>query len=404
MRDHLADLRGAGRLAVVATTGLADLVEVMHRNIAGAPGILGSPLPGPTRGVTGLVYRSVRGMTHAAGGAIDVFLAQLTPMFGEARPSPRLEAVLGVLNGVLGDYLAATDNPLATRMCLRRDGETLEMERLSIAAQVPKPGGRLLVLVHGLCMTDRRWSRLGHDHGAALARDLAFTPLYLQYNSGLHISTNGRAFACLLEALVEQWPVPVEELVILAHSMGGLVSRSACHYGARAGHAWLRQLGKLVFLGVPHHGAPLERIGNGVSVILGVSPYTASLARLARIRSAGITDLRHGSLLDEDWEGRDRFRAGPDRRRAVPLPAGARCYAIAATTGKRGDRGAPLPGDGLVPVDSALGRHERPDLTLSFAKSRQWIGHGMDHFELLNRPEVYARIRRWLGSRGRPER
>jgi pimeloyl-ACP methyl ester carboxylesterase len=193
--------------------------------------------------------------------------------------------------------------------------------------------------------------------------------------------------------------VPVDELVILAHSMGGLVSRSACHYGAQAGHGWLRRLRKLVFLGTPHHGAPLERIGNWVHLALGVSPYTASFGRLARIRSAGITDLRHGSLLDEEWEGRDRFRAARDHRKPVSLPAGVKCYAIAATkAGKGGSRSTPLPGDGLVPVDSALGRHQRPELTLPFARSRQWVGHGMNHFELLDRPEVYDRLRRWLGS------
>ena len=119
-------------------------------------------------------------------------------------------------------------------------------------------------------MNDLQWKRKGHDHGAALARDLAYTPVYLHYNSGLHISTNGRAFAELLEALVRLWPVPLTELVLIGHSMGGLVARSACHYGALARHEWLRRLDKLVFLGTPHHGAPLERGGNWVDMLLGV--------------------------------------------------------------------------------------------------------------------------------------
>lgn len=123
--------------------------------------------------------------------------------------------------------------------------------------------------------------------------------------SGLHIPTNGREFADLLEALITCWPVPVEELAIIGHSMGGLLARSAWHYGNAAGHDWSRHLNKLVFLGTPHHGAPLERGGNWVDIVLGASPYTAPFARLGRIRSAGITDLRHGYLLDEDWEGRE---------------------------------------------------------------------------------------------------
>ena len=186
------------------------------------------------------------------------------------------------------------------------------------------------MLAHGLCLNDLQWNRRGHDHGAALARDLGYTPVYLHYNTGLHISTNGRQLAEALEALVAQWPVPLEEFALVAHSMGGLVARSACHYGALAAHAWPRRLGTLVFLGTPHHGAPMERGGNWIDTLLEISPYTAPFARLGKIRSAGITDLRYGNLADEDWHGRDRFARG-DRRRFVPLPDGVRCFAIGAT-------------------------------------------------------------------------
>ena len=179
-------------------------------------------------------------------------------------------------------------------------------------------------------MNDRQWRRKEHDHGAALAADAGFTPVYLHYNSGLHVSINGRAFAGQLEALLGAWPVPVDELVILGHSMGGLLARSACYYGELAGHAWPRHLRKIVFLGTPHHGTAFERGGNWVTVALGVSRYTAAFARLGKIRSAGITDLRYGSLLDEDWEDRDRFARDRDTRRILPLSEGVQCYAIAA--------------------------------------------------------------------------
>jgi pimeloyl-ACP methyl ester carboxylesterase len=238
---------------------------------------------------------------------------------------------------------------------------------------------------------------MGHDHGAALARDLGFTPVYLNYNSGLHVSTNGRAFAELLERLVAGWPVPVDELVILAHSMGGLVSRSACHAAERAGHAWRRKLRKLVCLGSPHHGAPLERGGHWVDLLLGVSRYSAPLASLGMVRSAGVTDLRFGNVLDEHWEGRDRFAHAGDSRSRLELPAGVRCYAIAATKTLH-DAGGKLAGDGLVPVESALGRHQKPELTLRFPRTHQWIGFGMGHLDLLNRAEVYERIRTWVSD------
>jgi pimeloyl-ACP methyl ester carboxylesterase len=199
------------------------------------------------------------------------------------------------------------------------------------------------------------------------------------------------AFAKLIETLLDQWPVPLEDFVILAHSMGGLVSRSAYHYATAAGHKWPRQLRKIVFLGTPHHGTPLERLGNRVIGAMDLSPYTNALARLGKIRSAGITDLRYGNLLDDDWHGRNRFEHSGDLRRPMPLPEGVQCYAIAATRDKTGDID-----DGIVPVDSALGRHEHPAMALSFAKSRWWIGHGMNHFDLLSKAAVYEHIKPWL--------
>ena len=394
---HSSDLRGFARLAVDATAGLVDLVEAMHHTIARRAGASGTQTPGRTRGITGLVYKSVRGVTRLVGGGLDAILGQLTPALTGRTSSPGREAVLAALNGVLGDYLAATGNPLAIPMSLRRDGKALVLETQALAAAIPQAGGKLAVLAHGLCLNDRQWNRGGHDHGTVLARDLGYTPLYLHYNSGLHTSTNGRALAGLLEVLLEQWPHPVEELVIVAHSMGGLIARSAFHYGRAAGQAWPQELRKLAFLGTPHHGAPLERGGNWVDMLLSASPYSAPFARLGKVRSAGITDLRHGNVLDEDWEGRDRFARARDARRPVPLPDGVQCYAMAATQGRKpGDLRDRLLGDGLVPVRSALGLHEDPLRSLAFPQSRQWIGYGMNHLDLLGRTEVSDQLTRWF--------
>ncbi|MFI4932788.1 MAG: esterase/lipase family protein, partial [Burkholderiales bacterium] len=345
------------------------------------------------------VYRSIRGVIRLVGHTLDGLLMRLEPLLGERSAWPGREALLAALNGVLGDYLAASNNPLAITMRLRRGGATLPSQRRALAAAIPHAGGKLVVLLHGLCMNDLQWRRRRHDHGAALARDLAYTPVYLHYNSGLHVSTNGRAFAAQLEDLVRLWPVPVTGLVLIGHSMGGLVARSACHYAALARHAWLRRLDKLVFIGTPHHGAPFERGGHWVDILLGASRYSAPLARLGKIRSAGITDLRFGSLVDEDWRKRDRFERGGERRAAVPLPKGVACYAIAGATGKKvGGLRARLIGDGIVPLESALGRHANPKLALTFGASRQWVAYGTNHLDLLNRPEVYARIKRWLAT------
>ena len=396
-----SDMRGLSRLTIDAIAGVVDLVEAMHYNIANVPGFLGGAKPGRTTGITGLVYRTIGGAIDLVGHGLDRLLATLNPLLGARSPWPGREPALAALNGVLGDYLVASKNPLAITMSLRREGHPLPMEAQALAAAIPQAGGKLAVLVHGLCMNDLQWKRRGHDHGAALARDLGYTPVYLHYNTGLHVSVNGRAFADLLDALLQVWPVPLSELAIIGHSMGGLVARSACHYAAVAHHGWLPRLDKLVFLGTPHHGAPLERGGNSVDTLLGISRYTAPFARLGKIRSAGITDLRYGNLVDEDWRGRDRFERSGDVRRAVPLPEGVRCFNIAATTGKRvGDVGDRLLGDGIVPLASALGRHRNPRLGLSFPESRQWTGCGMSHLDLLSRREVYARIRGWLAPSG----
>jgi pimeloyl-ACP methyl ester carboxylesterase len=396
-KTHLtaSDLHGVQRLVLDAVEGLTDLVEAVHLQFIGAPD--DAPNCNVTGLVTGLAYRSVRQITGCVAVVLEGLLGLWRPMLGEQGSSPERDAVLAALNGILGDHLEQSGNPLAIGMCLRSHGQALPLTPLALAAALPQAGPRLLILVHGLCRSDLQWTRRNHDHGAALAHDLGYTVLYLHYNSGRHVSANGREFAALIDALVKLWPVPLERLALIGHSMGGLLIRSACHYGEQAGHDWLRHLRKIVFLGTPHHGAPLERGGHWLSGVIGKSPYMAPLVRLTRVRSAGITDLRYGNLVDEDWAGRDRFDHPHDMRRSVPLPRGVHCYTMAATTGHRmGDFSDRLLGDGLVPLSSALGQHEVAALNLTFPKSRQAIVYEMHHLDLLSRPEVYQKLRRWL--------
>jgi len=400
-KSHIraADVRGASRLVIDATVGLASLVETMHHNILRTPGILGTPTQEPASGITGFVYKTVRGVTRLVGGGIDVVLGRLSALLGGSDSSGEREAVLAALNGVLGDHLQDRANPLAIPMRLRRDGKPLEQTRKGLQAAVPDASGKILALAHGLCMNDLEWRRKGHDHGVALATDAGFTPVYLHYNSGLHVSSNGRAFAEQLQTLLQAWPVAVDELVILGHSMGGLVARSACRHAEAAGHDWLRRLSKIVFLGTPHHGAPLERGGHWIDAILDASPYTTAFARLGKMRSAGITDLRYGNMSDEDWRQRDRFARSRRKPHAVPLPHGVACYAIAASLGKKtGELRETLLGDGLVPLSSALGQGADAKRNLALPTSRQWIAYGMNHLDLLDRREVYERVRKWLAA------
>jgi pimeloyl-ACP methyl ester carboxylesterase len=393
-----SDIRGAGNLTIDAITGITDLIEAMHHKIASLGGILGRPNQNRMTGITGMVYRNIRTVSGLVGSGIDLLLKQFSSLLGEKCSSPEREVVLAALNGVLGDHLAARNNPLTIPMQFRRNGVSLAIGDQAFDEAVRQSDGKIALMVHGSCMNDLQWNRQGHDHGAALAHDLGYLPVYLHYNTGLHVSQNGREFAGLIEVFIKQLPQPIE-LVIIAHSMGGLVSRSACHYGKIAGHSWLNHLLKIVFLGTPHHGAPLERAGNWIDVILEISPYSAPFSRLGKIRSAGITDLRYGNILDEDWKGRDRFECSTDHRSAVPLPDDLQCYTIAATTSRElSTLGDQLIGDGLVSLNSALGRHKNGDLNLLFPETHQWIARDMNHLDLLNRPEVYETIKKWLGS------
>jgi len=398
-RNHVTDLRGASRMVVDAITGITGLAEAMHAGIAEKPTRLaGAIVGGAVNGTTAIVYRSIRGVTRAIGGGIDLALGAVAPALGHIESWPARDSVVAALNGVLGDYLAETSNPLEITMHLRRGGKPLELTREGLAAAIHAPTSRVLVLVHGLCRDDRRWERDGHDHGAHLARDLSYTAVYLHYNTGLHISTNGRALAQILEAMAAAWPVPLEEVSILAHSMGGLVARSAHHCASAARHSWPDKLRKLVFLGTPHHGVPFERAGHRLDLLLEKTPYAAPLTLLGKVRSAGITDLRHGYVLEEDWKGHDRFAKRADSRRALPLPKRVQCYTMAATLGRAPtSRFDQLIGDGLVPVPSALGDHRDPRLKLIFPRSHQWTARGTSHLGLLQ-AQTYGRIREWFSE------
>jgi hypothetical protein len=385
------DLRGVSRLIVDATIGATHIVEDMHRAL--------SPLRGSA---TGLVYGTIRGVTRSIGAAVDTGLAAL-PLLDRVQHSSRnYDAWVAALNGVMGDRLAATGNPLAMQMQLRHNGALLAPHRAAVAAAIPTPKRKVLVLVHGLCRSDTQWHRDGHDHGERLSEALGYTPIYLRYNSGLHISQNGRMAAELLESLLAAWPVAVDEVAMVSHSMGGLVARSACDTAQALEHEWLRRLRKLVFLGTPHHGAPLERGGHWLQSTLGRHPYTSALTKLGELRSAGITDLRRASLRDEDWTARNRFKHPLHPVRPMPLPQDVDCYAIAGALRIPHRRiVTELLGDGLVPVHSAFGDHEQADFSLDIPHSRRLIAHGVSHLQLLARQEVYGQLVKWLAPRRR---
>lgn len=378
-------VRGAGLLGFDGFAAVTRVVEAMHADIAGGQMPWDPSRSTRTRGITGFVYRSIGGVGDAVRWCFDRGLRPFARS-GAALDGAGQAAFVAAVNGVFGDHLEASANPLAQPMRLRFEGKDLALDRDGLREAIAMPADRLAILVHGLCMNDRHWTRDGASHADVL-RERGFTVLELVYNSGRHISTNGREFAALLARLVAEWPLPLRELGVLAHSMGGLVTRSACHYGT--GSEWRTRLKTLVFLGSPHHGAPLERGGHRFERVASRIPFAAALAGLGSGRSAGITDLRYGNLVDEDWLGRDRFSDGEDRRRVVPLPAGVDCRLVAGDT-----RG--LGGDGLVGIASALGEHVDPAHDLYVPPDRKHVRAGADHFDLLHDGPLRERIGAWF--------
>lgn len=396
-----SDARAVVQLATQATRGVARMAEGVHQSVWSTMGAPAGKSSDQTRGITGFVYQSIHGITQMIGTAADRALSRLESFLPaidyESPQSHQREAVLAALNGVLGDHLLANNNPFATQMSLRMQGRVLDKHNFPNKSEVT---GKVLVLIHGLCMNDLQWAS---QHSDALHDALGYTPVYLRYNTGLHTSRNGAELSQQLEMLAQLWPVKITEICVLAHSMGGLVTRSAIAHAqamAQDQHlTWLSRLKRVVFLGTPHHGAPLERAGNWVDVILGATPYSAPFKKLGQLRSAGITDLRYGFVLESDWQGRDRFRRQPDHRTPVPLPETVTCFTIAASTAsKRSPISERLIGDGLVPLQSALGQHSDPQYDLKFAKSCVFVAYNMNHLALLNSPVVTRKLLQWLGA------
>ena len=175
------DIRGINQLAVDTVLGLTDIAEALHYTILKL-GIKQESSASRTAGITGFVYRNIRTVTAFSGRKLDSSLRQLSPFLGNHQPSLRRENTLAMLNGVLGDYLYQQANPLAITMQLRRDGKALSESALR--QLIRQSNGKILLMVHGLCMNDLQWQVDEHDHGVALARELGYEPVYLHYNTG----------------------------------------------------------------------------------------------------------------------------------------------------------------------------------------------------------------------------
>jgi len=404
-----SEVRALGAVAGEAVSGGAARVEELHRAIAHRAFGPGGPRAAPARAthdaIAGGVYATVRAVSGAAGRLGGAALAATRPAGAPSlTATPRGSALLGALNGAFGDTLHARHRALSSAMAVRVEGRDVPLRRDALAAAFPDAGPRLVVLVHGLGETERSWHRREHAHGrdlpatygTLLEHDHGLTALTLRFNSGRHISENGEGLAVLLGDLVAAWPVPVASLALVGHSMGGMVIRSALHHGQLGEAEWLRRVVHVVGLGSPFLGAPLERATNRATWALAKLPETAPIARLINLRAAGVKDLRYGALVREDWDGTDPDALGRDTAQDVRHLVSAQHFCVSSNLGATEDHLlGRLLGDVLVPVTSANGSGRTARRTpLAFDGAAHFPG--LSHFDLLNHPAVYARLRAWL--------
>ena len=399
------EVTALGDLAGDAVAGLTTQVHEMHDGIAQraftAVGAAAVPVQ--------LAHDQIAGRAYSAARALAGVLVRSSARVASATvraDAPSIQAsaagriAVGALNGAFGDGLHARESALAVKMTLRRRGRDLDVSRDALAAAFPDATPRLALFLHGLCETDDA-RRLGADrhapYGARLQAELGYTPVYLRYNTGLHVSENGRELATLLHRLVRDWPVGLEEIAMIGHSVGGLVARSACHYGAA--HEWASKVRHMFTLGAPHRGAPLEKIVNAASHTLSRLPETRGLANALNARSAGIKDLRYGYLVDEDWVGHDPDAFLRDTGSQIPFLHSANHYFVCATVSDDAHHHiGRVMGDLLVLRASAWAHGGYGERTQFPVDNYRQLG-AANHFDLLNHPAIYDQIRRWLSGR-----
>ena len=374
------DTRAAVALAQRAREGVIDITEGVRQSVRRTLGLAHGATADRCGGLAGRIYALVRGGHALVGSGAQAALRGLERLRaaeggGASREAPidaRRLAWLAALNGVCGDHLHATGNALAIEPELgAHDGS------LADALAAASASGHLLVLAHGLCMNELQWrSRGDPGHGAALGAALGTVPVYFRYNSGLAIEHSGRLLAEALEAALASMPRPPRRISLIGHSMGGLVARSAERQARQASLRWRGALREIALLGTPNEGAPLERLGHAFERVLGRLPFAHPFTRIGALRSRGILDLRDGL---HDAEG---------------LPEDLRCYAVAASLARTPGRlDTALLGDGLVPVESALGRR-----ALGRPADDALVVPGTGHLQLLRSLAVRRQLSDWLAA------
>lgn len=405
---RLEELRSAGRLAGDALAGVVGIVEDMHGAVASRVDAALPPVAAPVtsvqRGITNAVYAGVTaGHRLLAAGGAELIARQGDATTAAPSETARGRQAAAIVNGLWGDRVAQNHPEVAIPMAVRVDGRDVALTPDALAEAFPAATRRLVVFVHGLVQDESAWQvtpggaseQLSRSYGDLLHDELGHTPIYVRYNTGLRVSANGQSLSALLADLLDAWPVPVEEVNLVGASMGGLVARSACHYGDRHDEQWARLVRTVVTLGTPHLGAPLERGAHVVDWVLRRFAETEPLSRVLGSRSVGVRDLRYGNLVEEDWFGHDPDELLTDRATHVPFLEHATYYFVAATvTSDALHPAGRLLGDGLVRYSSASGSGTTRRIPFDHANGVHLTG--VHHLSMLTHPAVYAHLRKWL--------
>ncbi|MGP9518689.1 alpha/beta fold hydrolase [Psychrobacter sp. AOP7-C1-14] len=393
---------GLAQLATIGVVEITEIVEAIHREVILRP--LGrfndKHLNKWSRGFTGRIYGTIRHVMQMVGNnlasVLRIYKNLIIQKSGQPLPDS-LKKLVNVLNGVMGDHLVNNQNAIAIPMMLYTQDGKPQNDVLS---------GRIAILCHGLCMSHLSWhAQVDHDLGEAIhISQPDTTVLYLDYNTGRRISRSGRKFSQLLQALVDDNP-NITQIDLVGHSMGGLVARSALFYGEQDRLDWIKRVGNLITLGSPHHGAVLERIGNYVQDIIAKLPFAGSLAKLGDMRSAGIIDLRHGSIRDADWKALEGRSVLPqDFRHPAQLPSDIKTYFVASALLEThyDSKVTDLLGDSLVSVASALGEDDA-EHALFVPDGHKAVFYGVNHMNLIHSRRVREQVVEWLLDNGRSD-
>lgn len=382
--EYIADWRGLGYLIDLTTERVTTPVEGIHRAILDRWFRMAGPNIDPARrmadGATASIYQSIRLGGTALGTAVSAG-AGLAGRYRKLRPlweTDKGRYVQSIFNGVWGDRFDEDSTSFSIELGLRDpDGNPVSTTVDALNSAFPEPKGRLVVMVHGFAETEKYWR---HGELSSLTRQLeadGFSVLLLRYNTGRTIAANGSDLANLLDELRLAWPVPVTDIALVGHSMGGLVARSAVVAANDSGLRWAELSNNVVAIAAPHSGTPIEKAVAALSSSMGIARESRPLKTFLDQRSAGIQDLRYGIDASSDSLGSSKYR----------VVAGAITTAPTNPTGRAF-------GDLVVRVKSATGSGRRRKVP----STGVLVVGGRNHADLAHDPEVVSQIRTWLNS------